>query len=445
MQMHKARQWRLCSHSERMSSMAPSFLTAAAAQARCRQQLLSQLCWPLDRRALPRDTVLVGGAVRDALLGRLATHPDLDLVVPAHGIALCQALSRTHGGTAVVLDRERDIGRWVKGPWSVDVACRAGTDLRADLARRDFSLNAMALLLDSAELVDPHGGLEALRQRRIRCFNPANLDADPLRCLRAFRIAAELGFRLETATAAAIANRTGNLASVAAERVLVELERLLQAPGAAELLPQLLTTGLLRPWFPRPELPGRDSIPAVLGGLPSEVLRQAWADAALVLLSAGMPTPLAKLRASRQRRQWVSELGEWRRWLQTNQLQPGQGKQQGGNAPAERVRLHRRLGDGLPTLLLLAHWDRTLDAEAISTWMARWQDTADPLFHPRTPLDGDELRLMLGCRPGPALGRLLEHLMVEQAWGRICDRQTAIRSAEQWWRNNGTQNDGCRD
>ena len=81
---------------------------------------------PLE--ALPAEAALVGGAVRDALLGRLKPRPDLDLVVPCDGVELVRRLAERLGGAAVVLDRERAIARLVLKGWTIDVARWIGGD-----------------------------------------------------------------------------------------------------------------------------------------------------------------------------------------------------------------------------------------------------------------------------------------------------------------------------
>ena len=110
-------------------------------------QRLNAPAWPLPLSALPPGSALVGGAVRDALLGRLAPQPDIDVVVPGGAIPLCRSLARRLGGSAVVLDQERDIARLVLQGWCFDLAAQEGACLSIDLQRRDYSINAMALPL----------------------------------------------------------------------------------------------------------------------------------------------------------------------------------------------------------------------------------------------------------------------------------------------------------
>ena len=135
--------------------------------------------------------------MRDALLGRLAPRPDLDLVVPGDAVQLARALADQQGGAVVVLDRERSIARLVHRGWTIDLARRIGEELRDDLLRRDYSANAIALPLPGAaadgDVLDPSGGLADLAAGRLRAISEANLLDDPLRLLRGVRLACEIG------------------------------------------------------------------------------------------------------------------------------------------------------------------------------------------------------------------------------------------------------------
>jgi tRNA nucleotidyltransferase (CCA-adding enzyme) len=205
--------------------------------------------WPLPAEAFPPEAALVGGAVRDALLDRLASAPDLDLVVEGDAIKLCRQLGRRHGGSCVVLDAERSMARLVIGGWSIDLARRDGADLDADLHRRDYTINAMALpLADRRQLVDPLDGLSHLQARQLVAVAEDNLRDDPLRLLRGLRLAAELNFELDATTRSWITQHHQAIACVAGERVLAELEKLAAAPGGEPWLAQCVELGLLTPW-----------------------------------------------------------------------------------------------------------------------------------------------------------------------------------------------------
>ena len=352
--------------------------------------------WPLAPGCFPPGSALVGGAVRDALLQRLCPYPDLDLVVPDGAIKLCQRLAKKHRGTAVVLDSERDIARLVLGPWSLDMAAQEGADLSSDLQRRDYSINALALPLRAeAPLLDPTGGLGDLAKRQLRALSEANLLADPLRLLRGPRLAAELNFTLESTTAALIGRHRTALPQVAAERVLAELEKLASCPGGDAGLQQASDLGLLQPWE-RPLTAGKQGSLEV-AGLSAEELTQALPLARLAQRFDG--AAMGQLKASRKLQQRCNMLRHW-----VEQL--GQPLEE-----AAMLQLCRELEEDLPALVLL-------QTNATDGWLQRWRDRSDPLFHPRSPIDGRTLQRELGLTPGPQLGKLIERLMLERAFGR---------------------------
>jgi poly(A) polymerase len=200
-----------------------------------------------------RDAWIVGGAVRDRLLGRATT--DLDVALAEDPKDAARELARATGGSPFRLSGE--FGAWrVVAPdhtWHVDLVVLRDGDIRADLAARDFTVNAMAEPLAGGELLDPHGGRTDLEEKRLRMVSPAALADDPLRALRAVRLAVDLELTIEPDTANAIADAAPGLERVAAERVFGELKQLVRSPSVrtglqlmdahgitAQVLPELL-------------------------------------------------------------------------------------------------------------------------------------------------------------------------------------------------------------
>ncbi len=187
---------------------------------------------------------IVGGAVRDELLGRPTA--DLDLVIDGDVRGLAKALSRAAGGPAFELSDA--FGAWrVVGPehrWQVDIMRLQGDSLIDDLAKRDFTINAMARPLAGGELVDPHDGAGDLAARRLRMVAPSSFEDDPLRTLRLARFASELAMEPDPDTATVAAQRAPQIAGVAAERVFAELKRVIAADRVLEGLALMDTLGL---------------------------------------------------------------------------------------------------------------------------------------------------------------------------------------------------------
>lgn len=393
-------------------------------------QALAPERWPLPWSALPEGTALVGGAVRDGLLGLLGPRPDLDLVVRVEAIALCRTLAERFGGQAVVLDQERSIARLAIRGWTVDLARQVGETLEDDLRRRDFSINALALpLAIEPRLVDPTGGLGDLRRRQVVAVAEQNLLDDPLRLLRGLRLASQLDFKLEERTLNWIRLHHARLPEVAPERVLGELEKLATSHLGHRGLALAHSSGLLEPWASSGPGTGPGADPGALSleraracGLNPQESNAALPLARLAALFDS--AALERLRSSRKLRGRCGRLRRWRHRLgDTAQQAKAELKTMG---EAERLTLHRQLEVDLPALAL------QLPPELAQVWMDRWRDPGDPLFHPRPPLDGRTLQRDLGLTASPRLGELIDHLTLERAFGRIGNRTEALEAAKRW-------------
>lgn len=173
------------------------------------------------------DAWLVGGAVRDRLLERPTA--DLDLVVDGDVGAAARRLARAVRGPRFELSDE--FGAWrviaADRSWSADISPLRGGSLEADLALRDFTVNAIAQPLEGGELVDPHGGSADLLARRLRAVGPRTFADDPLRAVRLVRLAAELDLEPDPATCDLARAEASRVAGVAQERVFAELKRIL--------------------------------------------------------------------------------------------------------------------------------------------------------------------------------------------------------------------------
>ncbi len=182
------------------------------------------------------DAWLVGGAVRDRLLERATA--DLDLVVDGDVGAAAKRLARALRGPAFELSDE--FGAWrvmaADRSWQVDLSPLRGGSLAADLALRDFTVNAIAQPLQGGELVDPHGGAADLAAHRLRAVGPRAFADDPLRAVRLVRLAAELDLEPEPWTCDLVREQAARVAEVAQERVFAELKRILAADGVARSL-----------------------------------------------------------------------------------------------------------------------------------------------------------------------------------------------------------------
>ncbi len=213
------------------------------------------------------ELALVGGPVRDAMLGR--RHNDLDLTTSARP-------DQIEGLLAGWADATWDIGRAFgtigsrKGPFLVEIttyradeydpssrkpAVDFGDSLEGDLGRRDFTVNAMAVRLPSREFVDPFGGVVDLAHGELRTPGRPedSFSDDPLRMMRAARFAAQLGFAVDGGVVSAMTDMADRIAIISAERVRDELVKLVLAPYPRVGLTLLVQTGLAE--LVLPELP----------------------------------------------------------------------------------------------------------------------------------------------------------------------------------------------
>lgn len=445
---------------------------------------------PLDaaREALAgRDAWLVGGAVRDRLLGRETDDVDVSLEGDPQDAA--RTIARATGGTPFQLSGA--FGAWrVVGPghaWHVDLVTLRDGDIEADLAGRDFTINAMAEPLAGGDILDPHGGRADLDARLVRMVSSQALADDPLRSLRAVRLVTELDLALETQTADAVATHAGGIERVAPERVFGELKRVVTSSRArfglelmdrygllAVVLPELLALkGVEQNVFHHADVwdhtlevleavaeleRGDDEIARMLAEPLGDDLTHGGAMRFAALLhDAAKPqtrgvTPdgrvtfighdragaelarsvLKRLRASQRLSDYVAALTLHH--LRLGFLVHEQ--------PLDRRSLWRYLRATAPysadvTIFTMADRlaTRGRNAEsAIAAHLALAREVlAEALAErPSAPLiRGDELARELGIQPGPGLGELLARIEEERFAGEVATREEAVNRARE--------------
>src|SRR5687768_2517320 len=185
---------------------------------------------------------VVGGAIRDLLLGRDPADVDVACLDP---LRAAQSVSPR---VIRLGDQEHLSAYRVVLPEHVyDFAALLDGDIGPDLERRDFAINAMAVDLASGELLDPHGGQADLRNRTLRMVLPENFDDDPLRALKGVRMAVTYDLKIEPATLTAIRERAPKIVGIATERVLYELSVIFSANKLRRAVDLLHRTALDEP------------------------------------------------------------------------------------------------------------------------------------------------------------------------------------------------------
>lgn len=182
-----------------------------------------------------QDAWLVGGAVRDDLIGRMPAEsaPDIDVVLPGSPRRAAEAIRRAAGPGVAAFALSEQFGGWrvAGGGWQVDLVPVQGSGLEEDLRARDLTVNAIARPLAGGPEVDPTGGRADLEAGILRMASARSFIDDPLRVLRLARLSAQLGMDIDPATEAAAREAAPGLGQVAAERIFSELSLTL---GAAD-------------------------------------------------------------------------------------------------------------------------------------------------------------------------------------------------------------------
>ncbi len=436
-------------------------------------------------------TWLVGGVVRDALLDELLA--DVDLVTGADPEVVARRIARELGGTPFALGErgDADAGCWrvaLDGagdavPLQVDVCALRGGTIEADLAERDFTINAIALpLAGEPELVDPNNGLGDLADEQLRMVSPRAFDDDPLRMLRAARIAHQLHLRIDEATVEAIRERASRITEPAGERTFHELRLLLLQPEVrrawyllgdlgldATLLPELeACRGVAQSGFHHLDV--HDHTLAVLDNcedllaatdfwlpLPDEagLVATGWSEhQRLAVLLAALCHDLGKPATHQLRedgrvsfighddvgREIVDAIAERWRWsgalrrdvrhLVGTHLALGFVLHTDRGA-RERWRLRQRFGALVPEAVVLSVGDRFATSGRYDRrrWVRAHLELARTVWTdhwrqvrdgvPDPLLDGTELAEAAGIEPGPNLGVLVTALAEAQAVGEV--------------------------
>ena len=431
----------------------------------------SQLHQRLSNELVQESTpcYLVGGTVRDLLLGRASR--DVDLAVAHDALAIGRRLANRLGGAFVPLDVERDVARVVLGRGEqsehIDLTGFRGNDLVADLRARDFTVNAMAIGLSGDErgrLFDPTGGREHLQCRCLRLPDPQAMRDDPLRLLRGLRIAAMLGFRLDAQAWTASREAVSLLGQVSAERVRDEFLQMLQLDDVATLLGQAHDLGALATILPGVEWDGSYG-PALetlahFGAGEGTLWQTLLPDSEALLDDAGRPiagdrivwstvmlagllslccvqapdacarSAATRLALSRRESQLLSRA--------LNAIR-GEVLSQGGQ-PADDLALHRLFraygwaaavaallsgATAIPLGEVQDDWRIARSRRVLATWYRRYAQVVSP---PQL-VSGADLMRELGIEPGPRVGCTLRVIQEGQVLGLVNDAQQALQFA----------------
>ncbi len=195
---------------------------------------------------------LVGGSLRDRILNRPSN--DHDYAVSGNARAFAEEVAAKLGVRMIEIGKEdRVVYRVVSGDKVLDFSPIHGKTIEDDLKRRDFTVNGLGFDLSSESFIDPVGGLDDIRSRTIRLISEDAILADPLRMLRAFRLAAVLDFEIVPQTLSVIKEQAALVARPAGERIRGELFKMMEAERSFPYIEQMSQLWLLMKLFPELE------------------------------------------------------------------------------------------------------------------------------------------------------------------------------------------------
>jgi poly(A) polymerase len=438
---------------------------------------------------------IVGGALRDELLGREVT--DIDIAVEGDPETAARELAKELRGPVFKLSEAFGAWRVVdrRSGHVYDFAPLQGATIEDDLRKRDFTVNAMARPREGGDLIDPLGGRADIESRILRVIGPEAYESDPLRPLRLARFAAELGFTPDAETERLTAATAQRVPEASGERVFAELRRLVLAPGAVHGLALADRLGLLHAVLPEladlhdveqshyhhTDVYGHTlevlerliELEAEVEGELREVLDEPLADEltrgealrfGALLHDIGKPATHDVRDDGRVTFMGHDRLGEEMVREICRRLRTSDRLSRFIEAvtrhhlvlgflvherPLDRRAVYRYLKRTSPvevevTLLSCAdrlatrgeNAERAIDAhlelaKELMPAALEWRRSGPP----RLPLRGDELARELGIEPGPELGRILAELQEAAYAGAIADRHDAVEFARRLRQN----------
>ncbi|KGF89269.1 MULTISPECIES: CCA tRNA nucleotidyltransferase [Prochlorococcus] len=374
---------------------------------------------------LPKGSYLVGGYIRDIILGRVKEEVDVDIVVPLNAMEIGKKIADNIESKLIILDEKRGVVRIILNHISIDIANQISSTIEGDLSSRDFSINSIAFLFDKKCLLDPLNGLKDLECSLLRTYSESNLLNDPLRILRCFRFVSEFNFKIDLKLISFIQKNKGKLYLVAKERINYEIQKIVNGVNAIEaviLVKKFYIFGSDHLY--------KDSFFLDLKKINYAELQQNEKEKFLPLFFISQIFDEVSLEKYNFSKAEISKTKLLRKWhfllknkniSQLNEL--------------DRFELHQELEMFLPCFIFY------LPENIRFEWLNRWRDKDDKLFHPSNLLNGDVIKKNLKIKDGPLLGELLQYLSKELAYKRLDNFNEAIYKAKQWIEQNAPKCD----
>lgn len=421
-----------------------------------------------EKQRIIGDAFIVGGAVRDILLGK--ELKDVDIVVKGDATDIAKKFADEINASFVLLDEDFGVARIVKNGQFIDISVMRGDSINADLSERDITINAMAIPLKDSDkfqvtsdklkdknsllvarysllnAIDPYNGFYDLTNEIIRMVSEENLIKDPLRIIRIYRFAAALNFHIEENTINAARRLASLITSVAAERIAEELRYIIKLDKSYETMQFFMDAGILSYIFPEISseygvagLRLYKSIDEVLSNLPAGNTLKYFGDnyrKICLKLSALFPdaesakNAAIRLKMSRKEVEFIYDMA-----LNRDKILNFYKETEGSPNEIKTVDLLKEFHDDIYALTILGV------AQDVSTaaFCRELLGFYEHVFKPRASLlpiiTGDDLINAFKLRPSPLFKKILNGIQDMVLKGKISSKQEALRIAEKMLRD----------
>jgi len=406
-----------------------------------------------EKEGIATDSFIVGGAVRDILLGKELN--DIDIAVKGDAINIAKRFAQEIDGSFVLLDKEFGIARIVKNSQFIDISIMRGDSIHSDLSERDITINAMAIPLASFQpsafslqhLIDPHNGKDNLFNRIIRMVSEENLIKDPLRILRVYRFAAALNFSIEEDTLSATERLAPLITSVAVERIAEELRYIVRLDDSYKTMKALIDNRILANIFPEVRINSLKlykTTEEILSNPSDSLQLSAFSLRPLIKyfeteyryiclkLSTLFPNPdsakqsAIRLKMSRKEVKFIHEMA-----LKRAKILDSYKEMQGMADETKIIGLLKEFrGDVYPLIILAIAQEPSITA--FCKEVVRFYDN---VFKPRAAMlpiiTGDDLINIFNLKPSPIFKELLAEIEDMILYGRISSKEEALKMVEE--------------
>lgn len=409
-----------------------------------------------EREGIAIDSFIVGGAVRDILLGK--ELKDIDIAVKGDAINISKRFAQEINGSFVLLDKEFGIARIVKDTQFLDISILRGDSIYSDLSDRDLTINAMAIPLPEvrsqkseikSKLIDPYNGGKDLSNKIIRMVSEENLIKDPLRILRIYRFAATLNFSIEDNTLNTAKRLAPLITSVAVERIAEELRYIVRLDDSYKTIKSLQDDNILSYVFPElkslelrvQSLELYKSVEDILKNpshfLPSTFNFQLPTLKKICLkLSTLFPSPAVakqsaiRLKLSKKEVDFIYEMA-----LNRNKISELYKDTNGVMDETKVIRLLKESSDNIYPLIILSVAQEPFLTVFCKEILGLYEDVFKPRASLLPIITGNDLTREFNIKPSPAFKKILAAVEDLVLKGRITSREEALKIVSKMIKN----------